>query len=265
MKVSDQLGRQLHIDKTPNRIISLVPSITELICDLGMEDAIVGCTKFCVHPVGLKKKVKNIGGTKTVQVDVVKEIKPDIIFANKEENLKETIEELYGVCPVWVSDVQDFKGAIDLITVVGEILDVAEIAKDMICRAKAIIPNHNITSKRVLYLIWRKPYMTIGGDTYISSMLNSCGFENSYHEQRRYPEITIEEIKELDLDYIFLSSEPFPFEKKHIEELRLHLPGLSIYLVDGEYFSWYGSRLLHCENYLDELNQTIKNRAETID
>jgi len=259
IKTIDQTGILHVLDDGPQRIVSLVPSITELLYDFGLQEVIVGCTKFCVHPKGFKKTITIVGGTKKVKVDKVIALKPDIILANKEENTKEDIAKLRSCCPVWVSDIPDVKGSYALISAIGEIYNNPYKADEIIKTTKQILNKTNDINFSVAYLIWRAPYMTIGGDTFIHDMLTYCGFENVFGDRLRYPEVTISDIQDKRPDVIFLSSEPFPFKDKHIEELKMKIPNVKVVLVDGEYFSWYGTRILHCPDYKNKLYEQLEN------
>lgn len=254
---TDQLGDQHVLVDTPSAIVSLVPSITELLCDLGIGDRVVGCTKFCVHPMGFKKGAAIIGGTKKVNVQKVNALHPDFIIANKEENTKEDIEALRSIAPVWVSDIDTIDKGFDMVRSIGAICSVEEKAKMIIKTSASILIKNVAEVRRIAYLIWRSPYMTVGGDTYIHDVLNRSGFENVFGESLRYPEVNIDDIKKENPDVIFLSSEPFPFKERHIGELKEQLGQVPVILVDGEYFSWYGSRVIHCNDYLDRLLQNI--------
>jgi ABC-type Fe3+-hydroxamate transport system substrate-binding protein len=242
------------------RIISLVPSLTELLVYLGLEDNIVGVTKFCVHPHHLKKTKKIIGGTKNVHIDAVKQLEPTLIIANKEENVKEQIEELAKFCPVLLTEINTTDDA------KNEILRIAAVTNKT-AQAKLLIEKINVDFNALkgknfpilncAYFIWRKPYMVAGGDTFINSMLQLAGFNNVIANQNRYPAITIEEVVKLNPEIVLLSSEPYPFKEKHIEELATMLPNAKAVLVNGELFSWYGSRMLHFADYIYQLRQNL--------
>lgn len=261
----DQLGRHINCKRVPKRIISLVPSQTELLYDLGLEDSIVGVTKFCVHPKRAIKDKTIVGGTKDVKYDLVKSLNPDIILCNKEENTKEIVATLGGVTTVHVSDIYTLKDSLALINQYGELFSVENSAEEII-RAinsewssfKSFIKN--TSEKKVAYFIWRKPWMVAGSNTFIDFLLKENKFTNVFVDKTRYPEISISELmNNKELDYILLSSEPFPFKQKHIEELQNDLPAVKIILVDGEYFSWYGSRLKSAFAYFKELHTVINS------
>ncbi|MDI9363958.1 MAG: helical backbone metal receptor [Flavobacterium sp.] len=255
----DQLGRKHRLENPPKRIVSLVPSQTELLHYLGLKQAVVGITKFCVHPTEWFKTKPKIGGTKNVNIDAVKALQPDIIIANKEENVKEQIEALEAIAPVWVSDINNLEDALAMIEAVGKITNTTpkteKLIEEVVTRFNQLkTPNHKL---KTCYLIWRKPYMTVGGDTYINNMLQYAGFENVFANEKRYPTIIIEQLTKANCNLLFLSSEPYPFKQTHILELQAAMPNTKILLVDGEMFSWYGSRLLEAATYFKTLQKTI--------
>ncbi|MGQ0739552.1 MAG: ABC transporter substrate-binding protein [Bacteroidota bacterium] len=261
---TDQTGRTVHITSA-QRIISFVPSQTELLYDLGLNDEIIGITKFCVHPEEWFRSKARVGGTKQVKMDIIHQLKPDLIIASKEENVKEQIEELEKHYPVWVSDVNNLEDAYEMMEQIGIITNKEKTAKQIITRikdnfARLLTPNSRPDRYRVptAYLIWQNPYMTAGGDTFIHSMLDAAGFENIFKNKTRYPEVSIGELGTMNCDLLLLSSEPFPFKQKHIDELQPYLPGAKILLVDGEMFSWYGSRLSHASSYFLQLQHQLK-------
>jgi len=262
MIIFDQLKRELKIDYLPKRIISLVPSQTELLVDLGLEDQIVGVTKFCVHPQHLRKNKIIVGGTKDADFEKIRTLHPDIILCNKEENTPEMVGELEKLCPVHVSNVINIQDAIGLIKDYGKIFQVKDISVALIERLENELQQFKSLQKpdkNVLYFIWRKPWMVAGTDTFINSLLKLNNWKNIAPEKEgRYPEIQLEDIELLKPDLVLLSSEPFPFRKKHIEEIRKHYKG-QIALVDGEYFSWYGSRLIPALKYFRKLQMKLSN------
>ena len=256
----DQTGRSISLDKTPPRIISLVPSQTELLFDLGLTQEVIGITKFCIHPSEWFHTKTRVGGTKQLKMDIIHQLQPDLIIANKEENVKEQIEELENYFPVWISNVNNLNDAYEMIQQVGMITNKEEAAHEMIVQInKKFAPLQTTEHKlKTAYLIWQQPYMTIGGDTFINAMLETAGFKNIFANEKRYPEVSIEQLRTMNPELLLLSSEPFPFKQKHIDELQLQLPGTKIILADGEMFSWYGSRLLLAPAYFNNLQKQIK-------
>jgi ABC-type Fe3+-hydroxamate transport system substrate-binding protein len=239
----------------PKRIVSLVPSQTELLFDLGLEAETVGITRFCVHPERWYNTKEKIGGTKTVNIEKVHLLKPDLIIANKEENVKEQIENLATEYPVWVSEVNNFEEALQMIEDIGSMTGKSAVANTLISNINKVFDELPALENPVktAYLIWRNPYMTVGGDTFINDMLRKCGFENIFSNEPRYPEINTAKLQTANCQLLLLSSEPYPFKQKHIDELSQQLPGVKIILADGEFFSWYGSRLLIAPRYFKDL------------
>lgn len=254
IELKDQIGNQIHLGGPPTRIVSLVPSITETLYDLGLDHQIVGRTKFCIHPAQLVSNAQRIGGTKNVNIQKVKDLKPDLIIANKEENTKEIINDLQGYCPIYISNVKDISGSLALITDLGKLTNRIEesrqLVNDIIGKKEQLL---SLKPLKAIYLIWQNPYMTVGGDTFINSMMLEAGYANVYQNDMRYPEVNIEQSIE-DLDVILLSSEPFPFKETHALTLQSKY-NIPVQLVDGELFSWYGSRMLKSWEYFRKLRQ----------
>jgi len=239
------------------RIVSLVPSQTELLYDLGLDEQVVGITKFCVHPQQWFRSKTRVGGTKSIHIDRVMALKPDLIIANKEENIKEQVDELAAQFRVWTSDISNLTQALQMIESIGEITQTISRATaliETISRRFSLLPA-TPNPVRTAYLIWQNPYMTVGGDTFINDMLLRAGFENIFKDRLRYPEISLNEIAENDCRLLLLSSEPFPFKQNHIATLQQQLPSTKIILADGEMFSWYGSRLLLAPGYFEKLRK----------
>lgn len=260
LSFTDQTGYTIQLASKPQRIISLVPSQTELLFDLGLNEEVTGITKFCVHPQQWFHNKTKVGGTKQVKMEIIHQLQPELIIANKEENVKEQIEELASQYPVWVSNVNNLEDAFEMITQVGAITGKERNALSLITKIKAKFAQliaHN-TRPRTAYLIWQDPYMTVGRDTFIHSMLETAGFENIFSGKTRYPVVTTTDLLIANCQLLLLSSEPFPFKQKHIEELQPLLPDTKIVLVDGEMFSWYGSRLLQAPAYFSKLYEQIR-------
>ena len=253
-QIIDQIGHTINIDSPPCRIISLVPSQTELLAHLGLDKEVVGITKFCVHPDVWFHTKTRVGGTKNVDFHKIEQLNPDLIICNKEENKESDVRALMEKYPVWTSDIHNLDDALNMINSVGEIADKTEEAKKIVHQIKRNFEElrHTKTEPiRVLYLIWQNPYMAAGKDTFIDYMLSQCNFINACNASLgRYPELSAEQIKSLNPQLILLSSEPYPFKEKHVEELKAHYPDVLPVLVDGEYFSWYGSRLVNAPQYL---------------
>ena len=262
LQFTDQTGYTISLSHVPKRIVSIVPSQTELLYDLGLDERVVGITKFCVHPNTWFRSKQRVGGTKTVKLDLVAALQPDLILANKEENVQEQVEALRKIAPVWTSDISNLAETLDMIQAVGELNDTlakATAIQEQIQTAFTALSGN--TQHKAAYLIWRDPYMTAGGDTFISDMLQYCGCTNVFAHQQRYPAITLADIRDSGADTVLLSSEPFPFKEKHIAEISAALPGTKVLLVDGEMFSWYGSRLLHAPAYFQSLREQLALRV----
>lgn len=252
MYFTDQLNRTIFLPKSPERIISLVPSQTELLVDLGLEERIVGVTKFCIHPKHLRKSNAIVGGTKNYQVEVIDSLKPDLIIGNKEENDREGIEKLAAKYPVWMSDIFSLEDNYQMIEQIGEITQKEERAKELVQIIRFSFETPIPKKGTCVYLIWNEPIMVAGQDTFINVMLEKAGFQNLINETR-YPVLEKENLEKLNPDFLLLSSEPYPFKEKHLEFYSRLLPNCQIKLVDGELFSWYGSRLIHSADYFRRL------------
>ena len=254
---TDQMNRQVSIPFPPKRIISLVPSQTELLYDLGLDEKIVGITKFCIHPAEQFKSITKIGGTKKLNMDLIRSLQPDLIIGNKEENDQEQMEQLMTEFPVWMSDISDLDDALDMISHIGNLTGKKEKAQEIISQIDQEFAGLSVENsrdpKRIAYFIWKDPYMVAGQQTFINDILERAGWVNSI-KTSRYPELNARELKEADPDWIFLSSEPYPFKEKHIAEFKKICPAAKVAVVDGEMFSWYGSRLLLASTYLQTLS-----------
>lgn len=250
MEYLDQLRRRISIADTPQRIISLVPSQTELLVDLGLEGSIVGVTKFCVHPKGLKERKVIVGGTKNYRYDVIESLKPDLIIGNKEENEQSGIENLMKKYPVWMSDIYNVEDSFEMIWRLGELLQVKDKAEEIIRQLRLDFALPLLKKGTAVYLIWNDPIMAVGPNTFINEMLDFAGFENLTMSSR-YPQLSREELIDLSPNYLLLSSEPFPFKEKHVQYFQSLLPETEVRIVDGEIYSWYGSRLLKAKSYFN--------------
>lgn len=259
MEFIDQLNRVVKLSKTPTRIVSLVPSQTELLVDLGLRDNIVGVTKFCVHPNKLRKEKTIVGGTKNVHFEKVKALNPDIVICNKEENTEEIVIELEKIAPVWVSDISNISECIEMINRLGEVFEVSQsallISSKILSELKVFRAfSEKLPIKKVVYLIWKDPYMAAGRDTFINELLKLNRFENLFtDENSRYPEVREELLRQAET--ILLSTEPFPFKQKHVSEFQKEFKA-EVKLVDGEFFSWYGSRMTKAFEYFKRLHES---------
>ncbi len=256
MYFTDHLQRRIFLPKPPERIISLVPSQTELLVYLGLEEKIVGVTKFCVHPDFLRKTKTIVGGTKNYRFEVIDSLKPDLILGNKEENDREGIQRLAEKYPVWMSDIYDLKDSFRMISDLGMMTTTSSKAESLITQLEESFSDPAPKMGTCLYLIWENPYLVAGKNTFIDSMLAHAGFENLMRLDR-YPQIDEKKLIELSPDFLLLSSEPFPFKEKHELAFQKLLPKTKTLRVDGELFSWYGSRLLQSALYFRRLRAKI--------
>src|SRR6218665_836854 len=266
MLYTDQLNRKIELLSVPRRVTSLVPSQTELLYDLGLRDEVVGITKFCIHPDAWFRTKTRVGGTKKYDLEKIKALQPDLIIGNKEENEQEQIELLMKDHNVWMSDIYTLKDALNMIVALGAVLGKNEAATNIklqiefaFHRLQVQYPTSNIQHPaKVAYFIWNKPYMVAGHDTFINEMLKYCGFENVFTDRdSRYPGISSEELIAANPQLVLLSSEPYPFKEQHVAELQQLLPAAKILIVDGELFSWYGSRLLKAPDYFVDLLKQV--------
>ncbi len=240
------------------RIVSLVPSLTELLIDLDCTEHLVGRTRFCIHPEKKVEQIPIVGGTKNPRLDTISELNPDLIIANREENRKEDIEKLWGKFRIHLTDISSIEDALLSIHEIGELTNRSQKSAELISgiqREIAHIPDEK--PLRVAYFIWSNPWMTVGEKTYIHSVLDRWNLKNVFGGRTRYPKVTLEETAALDPDYIFLSSEPFPFKEKHIQEIQNQFQDSSVILVDAQWFSWYGSRMLPSFKKLNTFRRAI--------
>ncbi len=254
----DQVGNPVSVSFPPKRIISLVPSQTELLASLGLEKEVIGITKFCVHPGHWRKSKSIIGGTKNVNLQKIHTLEPDLIIGNKEENDRDSILELQKCYPVWMSDVVTLSDALLMMEGIGIITN-RETESHRLQKKiqETLYQVKHFQGTSVLYLIWKEPWMGAATGTFINEMLLLAGFTNCLSIMRRYPELTEEVMKDLNPEIVMLSSEPYPFREKHRHELESVFPQAKILCVDGEIFSWYGSRMLHFSAYINSLRTPV--------
>jgi iron complex transport system substrate-binding protein len=258
----DQIGKVHTFETTPARIVCLVPSLTELLCDLDLESKLVGVTKFCVHPSHIRSAKTVVGGTKQVHAEKIRDLKPDIIICNKEENTLEMVNELSRIAPVWVTDIRTVDDCIRTIEDFGQLFNRRTEAskwRDKIKFEQQQFATFVATAplRKVAYFIWKDPYMVAGSDTFIDELLQANGFTNIYSGGKRYPEIDLNMLRPLDPDLILLSSEPYPFKDEHAFEIGRHTHHAKTIFVDGEMFSWYGTRLVKSFRYFRLLHQKL--------
>jgi len=252
--VADQLGNKITIKFPPQRIVSLVPSQTELLSALNADREVIGITKFCIHPESWHASKIIVGGTKDFNIERITALNPDLIIGNKEENDQERIETLRKNFPVWMSDVTSYEDALAMIENIGDLTDRYAEARAIANEIRNAFQNlKKRTPQTVLYLIWRKPWMAAAKLTFINTMLETIGLRNCISDQERYPVLSASDIQSYRPEVVFLSSEPYPFRNVHAEEIRSLVPNAKIILVDGEMFSWYGSRMVLAPAYFSSL------------
>lgn len=257
-QIIDQLGNIISVNYPPKLIVSTVPSITELLYDLGFDNEVVGVTNYCNFPKNWKKTKTIIGGTKRLNYDKIIALKPDLIIGSKEENIKPQVEKIAKEIPFFISNVESIESNNDFVLKLGKLLNTEKKAEQIVDKTTLLVENIRLNRgehrKKVAYLIWRNPFMVAGDNTFINSVLNILGYENVFLDRKgRYPTVLINDIKEANVDEILLSSIPFPFNKLHQQELLMHLPNVKITFVDGEIFSYFGSHLSKSEEYLKGL------------
>lgn len=261
----DQVGTAHSFENTPQRIVSLVPSQTELLYDLGLEDKIIGITKFCIHPYHFKSTKKIVGGTKKIHFEKIRLLKPDIIICNKEENTSEIVEQLQAICPVWVTNIVTIEDNFQMIADFGQIFNCRTEAQKWRDKLRFALNDFKkfvseIPIQKVAYFIWKDPYMVAGSATYIEEVLKLNHFQNIYANKERYPEVELKKLRlEGDPDLVFLSSEPYPFKEEDAFEIGRFTHHAKTVFVNGEMFSWYGSRLLKAFPYFKQLQERLKS------
>ncbi len=255
MEFIDQMNRTIRLAHMPKRIVSLVPSITELLAYFEMEEEVVGITKFCIKPETWFQTKTRVGGTKQIHLEVIRDLHPDIIIANKEENNQEIVTSLENEFPTYLTDIYTLEDAYEAIRRLASIFGKEEFAQRLIAKTKTDFKEFQTSTdfkllegKSYLYFIWHKPDMVAAKNTYIDDIFHQLGMVNSCIEER-YPEVHHNESP----DVIFLSSEPYPFKEKDISYFQEKYPTAQIILVDGEIFSWYGSRIQYIIPYIQEI------------
>ncbi len=252
ISITDQLGNKIVLNQAPQRIISLVPSITDYLYYLKLNNKIVAQTIFCIHPALYFKNATKIGGTKKLQIQKIKALKPDLVIANKEENVKEQIEQLQQFAPVYISDVNTLPQAIEMMQDIAILTQTLEIASPLIKDLNLQLDTiHNQFQGTFIYLIWNNPYYAVGPKTYIHELLQHLGLQNVL-STIRYPQLSLQQIQALAPAFLFLSTEPFPFQKEHVAALQAQLPNTQVCIINGEVCSWYGSRMAAIQSYFTQ-------------
>lgn len=251
----DASGVPLALGARPRRIVSLVPSTTELLCDLGLADRLVGVTVYCVEPRDVVRDKAKVGGEKDPDLERIRRLEPDLVVANVEENVQAHVETLreWGIA-VWVTYPRNVPDSLQMIRELGEVTAVPERAAALLDKLAPLAAHTRALAAArspvpVFYAIWRNPYMTINTDTYLSDVLATCGAANIFADRtERYPVVTLDEAAARQPSVILLPDEPFRFRRVHLKDFEPYrdVPAVRdgrIHLVDGKPFSWHGRRL----------------------
>ncbi len=247
------------------RIVSLVPSLTELLCELGCADLLVGRTGYCIHPAKLVAKIPKIGGTKTVNIEKIRRLKPTHLIVNIDENEKPTVELLRAFIPeIVVTHPIEVEDNFELYRRFGTLFDCAAAAEGLCTRLEVQMRHIDATNhrrRRVLYLIWKDPWMTISADTYVARMLARAGLDTVSvpNATVRYPSFEWSQLALADGDAVLLSTEPYRFDNAHVQALQAmpELAHCAVHLIDGEMTSWYGSRAIAGLEYLNRFRSEL--------
>ncbi|TMB99361.1 MAG: cobalamin-binding protein [Chloroflexi bacterium] len=262
---TDALNRSINLEQPAARIVSLVPSITEALFTFGLNEAIVGVTRYCVEPAaGVAEKAK-VGGTKMLDVRSVLDLQPDLVIANAEENRQEDIRQLLAAGQrVFVTFPRTVASAVQMLRQLAQMTGSTEAATPILDEAEAALAearqaNHSRPRLRVFCPIWRRPWMTVGPNTYMHDFIAACGGFNVFSERHeRYPKAELDEVARRVPQVILLPNEPYPFAPKHIGELTeyKYVPAVRdkrIYLLDGKHLCWYGPRIAGSLRYVQGL------------
>lgn len=246
----------------PMRIISLVPSLTQTLFDLGLEQSVVGITPFCVRPPNKVGAVSKVGGPKNPNLAKIEALKPDLVVMNKEENLPEHARAISSFTHVLTTAISTVQEALSETERIGRETNRLDQAHKLTTEIASLLPQKpNDHPLRTAYFIWRKPWMSVGGDTYIHDVMRLFGLENVFGNHQRYPEVSLEQLPELGTELVLLSSEPYAFATKHKREFVSFLAPAQIHCVDGEWFSWYGSGMLSAFRSLQKWRDEIDSHV----
>lgn len=244
------------------RVVSLCPSITELLFSLGAGDSVVGRTRFCVEPAGRVDLVERVGGTKNPKLARIVELRPDIVFMNEEENRLEDAEALRQAgLTVHISFPRSVSETAEMVRSIARAVGCHEAGEQLAAEIEREVQRIREESRflrplRYAYLIWRNPWMAVGGDTYVSALLAEAGGSNVFGGYaERYPTVSVDDLVSSEPEAVFLASEPFPFAERHVVELMQATgwPRSRFELVDGQLLSWHGSRTLEGLRYAERL------------
>ena len=256
MTVFDDLGRKIDFERPPETVVSLVPSLTKTLSDLGLGEKLAAVTRFCKYPQELVQTLPKIGGPQKVDTQKILGINPGVVLSVKEENNREQVLQLAEKIPVVVFNIRNIDDALRMITTLGRLFSVETKAHTITSRIKKGLANTVFPTKRltVLYLIWKKPWMAAGKDTFIGSMLQAAGFENLANG--RYPEVNETMMRRASV--IMLATEPYPFKEAERKQLAERFPRQKVLIVEGEIFTWFGSYMLNAASYLTKLIEKLQ-------
>jgi len=233
--------RLLTLDASPKRIISLVPSVTELLVQWSLSSRLVGRTRYCIAPKWIRATVPEVGGTKDPNFQRILDLKPDLVILEKDENSKNVADQLTGLGISWLAlEIRTVKDCMTAWLILGTQLGAMAQAKARVAELKKLIASKPKAGPRTLTLIWKDPWISAGPDTYVGDLVRCAGFTPIGAE--RYPRLSEEDLDALDPDVILLPSEPYRFTKRHAAELQKRFPRAKIHVVDGQAMTWYLSR-----------------------
>jgi ABC-type Fe3+-hydroxamate transport system substrate-binding protein len=253
MKITDHLNRTVILKSKPERVVSMVPSLTETLADLGLAENLVAVTRFCKYPSNVVNTLPKIGGPKNINLEKIIDLKPDFVVAVKEENNKKQVLSLAEHVPVFVFDINTLEDSFDMLQLLGTIFEIQEISAQWIKRIKEKLEilKPSVVAEKTLYMIWKKPWMAAGKSTFIGSMMQVAGFNNLI--SGRYPEISENEMRKADA--ILLATEPYHFNENDRKQLQEMFSGTRVIIVDGEMFTWYGTHMLKAFDYFTSFRQ----------
>lgn len=248
--ITDVRGRTFHFDRPPRRVISLVPSLTESLFDLGAGDAVAGATDFCIYPTGIQ--CPRVGGTKNPDVAAIRDLQPDLVYMNLEENLRRHAEEIEQFAPVFVTEPKNVADVEDLIGVLGSIHHQETRAHELVEMLRVerrALPQRPFT---FACAIWKKPWMWCGGDTYVSALVESAGGVNVLRHRDRYPEMDLDCMASLEPQIVFLPDEPYAFSAADAADVAVQTNARVIGPFPGHLFTWHGTRTILGLQFLRE-------------
>ncbi len=251
MNFTDHLNRTVEINGVPQRVVSLVPSITETLADLGLAKHLVAVTRFCKYPLELTKLLPKAGGPKNIDIDKIVDLQPHLVIAVKEENDKEQVLKLAEQVPVIVFDINSVEDAFNMLDGLGAVFDRADVTAGVINSIKQKLEKYSPAGsyKKTMYLIWKNPWMAAGRSAFIGAMMKVAGFDNFI--SGRYPQVSRQEFEKANT--LLLATEPYHFTESDRQQLLEEYPDKNVIIVDGEMFTWYGTHMLKAIDYFERL------------